>query len=169
MSELARRSSDPVPADPMRPRSTTNPPLALFSTSSGTRVTVRVIPRAGRTAVAGVRGDALLCRLAAAPVDGAANDALITLLSQALGVNRHAVRIQSGGRANQGRRDRRFVGIRCAKPPGTPAGVEGLTAALALRDLLKHPAPTRAAEEVQEDRPNSTDGRAGTSVGHERA
>jgi uncharacterized protein len=42
---------------------------------------VRVVPRAGRTAVAGTRGDALLVRLAAAPVDGAANDALIDFLA----------------------------------------------------------------------------------------
>ena len=49
--------------------------------------------------MAGLRGDALLCRLAAAPVDGAANSALITLLSQALSVSRHAVRIKIGSRA----------------------------------------------------------------------
>jgi len=49
--------------------------------------------------VAGLRGDALLCRLAAAPVEGAANDALITLLSRTLSVSRNAVRIQSGTRA----------------------------------------------------------------------
>ena len=73
--------------------------LSLVSTSSGTQLSVRVIPRAGRTTVAGLRGDALLCRLAAAPVDGAANDALITLLSEAFGVSRHAVHIHSGTRA----------------------------------------------------------------------
>ena len=42
---------------------------------------VRVIPRSGRTALAGRRGDAVLVRLAAAPVDGAANDALIRFLA----------------------------------------------------------------------------------------
>jgi uncharacterized protein (TIGR00251 family) len=42
---------------------------------------VRVIPRSGRTTLAGKRGAALLVRLAAAPVDGAANDALIRFLS----------------------------------------------------------------------------------------
>ena len=83
-----------MPASP-----TADTPLALANTSSGTQLNVRVIPGAGRTAVAGIRGDALLCRLAAAPVDGAANSALITLLSQALSVSPHAVRIQSGARA----------------------------------------------------------------------
>ena len=42
---------------------------------------VRVIPRSARTAIAGKRGDALLVRLAAPPVDGAANDALIEFLA----------------------------------------------------------------------------------------
>ena len=83
----------------MPARSIPDTPLTLVSTSAGTRMNVRIIPRAGGTAVAGLRGDALLCRLAAAPVDGAANEALITLLSQALSVSRRAVLIQSGTRA----------------------------------------------------------------------
>ena len=45
-------------------------------------ITIRVIPRAGRTAVAGKRGDAVLVRLAAPPVDGAANDALIAFVAR---------------------------------------------------------------------------------------
>jgi uncharacterized protein (TIGR00251 family) len=44
-------------------------------------IAVRVIPRAGRTAVGGFRGGALVVRLAAAPVDGAANEALIEFLA----------------------------------------------------------------------------------------
>lgn len=46
-------------------------------TDSGVSVTVRVTPRAGRTGIAGVRDDVLLVKLAAAPVDGAANEALV--------------------------------------------------------------------------------------------
>ena len=42
---------------------------------------VRVIPRSGRTAIGGRRGGALLIRLAAAPVDGAANEALIAFIA----------------------------------------------------------------------------------------
>ena len=57
---------------------------------------MRVIPRAGRTVVTGIRNDALLCRLAATPRDSTVNKALITLLSQALSVSRNAVRIQHG-------------------------------------------------------------------------
>ena len=57
---------------------------------------VRVIPRSGRTAVDGRRGEALLVRLAAAPVDGAANDALIRLLADLLDRPRRDFAIVSG-------------------------------------------------------------------------
>ena len=57
---------------------------------------VRVIPRSGRTALAGKRGDALLVRLAAAPVDGAANAALIGLLADLLDCPRRNISIVAG-------------------------------------------------------------------------
>jgi len=50
-----------------------------------------------------VRDDALLVRLAAPPVEGAANDALIELLAERLGVARRDVRIVSGDRGRQKR------------------------------------------------------------------
>jgi uncharacterized protein (TIGR00251 family) len=62
----------------------------------GAILTVKVIPRAGRTAVAGTRDNTLLIRLAAAPVDGAANTALIELLSETLGVPKRQITIVSG-------------------------------------------------------------------------
>ena len=62
-------------------------------------MTVRVTPRAGRTAVAGVRGDVLLVKLAAAPVDGAANDALIALLSDAFELPRRNITIVAGDKS----------------------------------------------------------------------
>ncbi len=74
--------------------------MPLFTpTRTGVSVTVRVTPRAGRTAVAGVREDVLLVKLAAAPVDGAANDALIALLAQAFDVPRRNIAIVSGDRS----------------------------------------------------------------------
>jgi uncharacterized protein (TIGR00251 family) len=57
---------------------------------------VRVIPRARRSEIAGRRGNALLVRLNAPPVDGAANKALIEILADALGVARSAISIISG-------------------------------------------------------------------------
>jgi uncharacterized protein len=62
----------------------------------GAIVTVKVIPRAAKTAIAGARDDTLLIRLAAAPVGGAANTALIDLLANTFGVPKRQVTIISG-------------------------------------------------------------------------
>ena len=62
---------------------------------------VRVIPRAAKSGMAGMRGDAWLVRLKAPPVDGAANEELIAILAQALGVPERAVSIASGARSRQ--------------------------------------------------------------------
>lgn len=59
-------------------------------------LSLHVQPRARLTEVSGWHGDAIKIRLAAAPVDGAANQALIDLLAQRLGVPRAAVRIVAG-------------------------------------------------------------------------
>ena len=64
---------------------------------------VRVIPRARKTECAGFRDDVLVVRVAAPPVEGAANEALIEFLSSALQVPRRAVQILGGER---GRRKR---------------------------------------------------------------
>jgi uncharacterized protein (TIGR00251 family) len=57
---------------------------------------VRVQPRASRTELAGRHGDALKIRLAAPPVDGAANEALVRFLADRLDVSRSAVRLEAG-------------------------------------------------------------------------
>jgi uncharacterized protein (TIGR00251 family) len=64
---------------------------------------IHVIPRAKRTVLAGERDGALLIRLAAPPVDGAANAALIDFLASALDLPRSSIRIVTGER---GRRKR---------------------------------------------------------------
>ena len=69
----------------------------------GIELDVRVIPRARTTELSGERDGALVVRVAAPPVEGAANEALIEFLSDALRVPRGAVRIVSGQR---GRRKR---------------------------------------------------------------
>jgi uncharacterized protein (TIGR00251 family) len=65
----------------------------------GVRLTVRVQPRSRASAVDGVHGGALKVRVAAPPVDGAANAALVGFLAEALGVRPRAVRIVSGDAA----------------------------------------------------------------------
>ncbi len=75
----------------------------IESTPGGIVIAVRVVPRAGRSGIAGTRDGALLVRLNAAPVDGAANDELIELLAGALDVPKRAVSIVSGGRSRSKR------------------------------------------------------------------
>jgi len=64
----------------------------------GVRFEVRVQPRASRTEVAGTHGDALKIRLAAPPVEGAANSELVAFLAGQLKVSKSAVRIVKGER-----------------------------------------------------------------------
>ena len=60
------------------------------------RVSVRVQPRASRSEIIGQHGAALKVRLQAPPVDGAANEALVHLLADSLGVSRRSVRVVAG-------------------------------------------------------------------------
>jgi hypothetical protein len=64
-----------------------------------TVIAVRVIPRSPRTRVDGRRGDAFLVRLAAPPVEGAANDALVAFLAEHLDLPRRNIRIVWGDRS----------------------------------------------------------------------
>ena len=70
--------------------------IPLTRTPDGIALRVRVVPRAGRTAIGGRREDALLVRLAAAPVDGAANDALIEFLAKLFDRPQRDITIVSG-------------------------------------------------------------------------
>lgn len=64
------------------------------------RVNVRVIPRSSRSEVVW-EGEALKVWLTAAPVDGAANEALIKLLAARLDLPRSALRIIQGASGRQ--------------------------------------------------------------------
>ena len=57
---------------------------------------VQVAPRSSRSEVVGEHNGALRVRLAAPPVDGAANDELIHVLAKTFKVSRNAVTILSG-------------------------------------------------------------------------
>lgn len=67
-------------------------------------LSVRVIPRSSKSRIDGRRGDALLVRLAAPPVDGAANEALIDLLAREFRRPKRDITILSG----QSSRDKRI-------------------------------------------------------------
>lgn len=71
----------------------------ITSGPAGVTINVRVIPRASKSGLAGTRDDAVLVRLNAPPVDGAANAELVTLLSALLDVPKRAITIVSGERS----------------------------------------------------------------------
>jgi len=63
---------------------------------TGATIVLHVVPRARVTEVAGRHGDAIRVRLAAPPVDGAANDELRRFLAERLGVARGSIAIVRG-------------------------------------------------------------------------
>ena len=60
------------------------------------RINVYVQPRASKTVAAGLHDGCVKIRLAAPPVDGAANAALIEFVAEQLGVAKSRVRITAG-------------------------------------------------------------------------
>ncbi|HYV97136.1 MAG TPA: DUF167 domain-containing protein [Gemmatimonadaceae bacterium] len=70
--------------------------FAVTERDGNARFSVHVTPRAKRTAIDGLHGAALKLRVAAPPVDGAANAAVIALLAGTLGAPRRSVRIVAG-------------------------------------------------------------------------
>ncbi|HEY6109676.1 MAG TPA: DUF167 domain-containing protein [Gemmatimonadales bacterium] len=83
-------------------------------------IVVHVVPRAKVSEIAGRHGDAIRIRLAAPPVDGAANEELVRLLAERLDVPRSAVAIVRGA---SGRRK--------------TVTIAGVTTAAAVRVLLE--------------------------------
>jgi uncharacterized protein len=62
----------------------------------GVRLAVQIQPNARKTEVVGVLDDVLKIKLAAQPVEGKANEALVKWLAGALGVPRSAVKLTHG-------------------------------------------------------------------------
>jgi uncharacterized protein len=69
----------------------------------GTYLEVRVIPRASRSALGGERDGALVVRLAAPPVDGRANTALVDVLAEALNLPKRRISLVHGDTSRQKR------------------------------------------------------------------
>jgi hypothetical protein len=70
--------------------------VELMERSGAVALRVRVQPRASREEIAGAREGALVVRLTAPPVEGAANKALSRVLGKRLGVPPSAVVIAAG-------------------------------------------------------------------------
>ena len=68
----------------------------LRESAGRTTLTLHIQPGAKKTEVAGQHGDALKIRLAAPPVDGKANAALINFVADRLGLAKSAVSLKSG-------------------------------------------------------------------------
>jgi uncharacterized protein (TIGR00251 family) len=83
--------------------------LKITEVEGGVTFAVRVVPRACKNEIAGVHGDALKVRLAAPPVEGKANEALIAFLAQRLGVRKSQVEIVAG--ATSRRKMIRVIGL----------------------------------------------------------
>lgn len=71
--------------------------------TEGVTLSLHIQPGAKKTEVVGLHGEALKIRLAAPPVDGKANDALLGFLAATLGVSRSQITLISGqtGRAKR--------------------------------------------------------------------
>ncbi len=75
----------------------------IIDKSESVELRIYCQPRASKTEIVGIHGDALKVRLVAPPVEGKANLELCQYLARLFGVPRHAVQILSGKNAKQKR------------------------------------------------------------------
>jgi uncharacterized protein (TIGR00251 family) len=73
----------------------------VHDSPDGAVLQIKVLPRASADRLDGIRGDALIVRLTAPPVEGAANEALRRFLARALAVPTGAVQVIAGTRTRQ--------------------------------------------------------------------
>jgi uncharacterized protein (TIGR00251 family) len=93
---------------------------------------VRVVPRASRSEIAGEHSGALRVRIAAPPVDGAANEELIKTLARVLKTPRSAVEIVSGAQSKM-----KQVRVRGVKESAISALVERAVEGRGIEDRRK--------------------------------
>jgi uncharacterized protein YggU (UPF0235/DUF167 family) len=95
------------------------------------RFTIRVRPGASRTTVGGTHDDALVVRVSARAVDGAATEAALVAVARALGVRRRQVTLVAGATS-------RTKVVEVDTGDGTEAGgVDGEKLAAALESLRR--------------------------------
>lgn len=85
-------------------KGTKSPSERAASAESGkvvARLQVRVHPRASRTEIVRWREGVLQMRVAAPPVEGAANAACLALLAETLGVPKTAITLTAGARSRE--------------------------------------------------------------------
>jgi uncharacterized protein len=82
----------------------------LQDTKGGAILTIHVQPKASRTECAGIYGGAVKIRVAAPPVDGKANEALVAFLAERLDMAPSGIEILAGASG----RHKRVLLKRCA-------------------------------------------------------
>ena len=75
--------------------------LQVKSVPGGVTLAVRVTPHARKNEIVGVAGSVLKLKLAAPPVEGAANASLCAFLAEKLGVRKSAVSLIAGQTSRQ--------------------------------------------------------------------
>jgi uncharacterized protein (TIGR00251 family) len=84
-------------------------------------LTLHIQPGAKKTEFAGLHGDALKIRLAAPPVDGKANEALVRFLADTLDLPKSAVTLKSGQTSR-----RKVLEVRMTNANGMDARLDAL-------------------------------------------
>lgn len=69
--------------------------IPFRKTKEGVVINVRVLPRASRTGIEALE-DGVKVKLTSPPVDGAANEQMVEVLSETLGIRKSAFRILRG-------------------------------------------------------------------------
>lgn len=87
------------------------------------RLTLRVQPRAARSRVVGRHGEAVKVQVAAPPVDGAANAAVVALIAEWLDVPRRTVTLVQGDRGRD-----KIVAVATADPRALAGRIAALLA-----------------------------------------
>ena len=75
----------------------------ITDSKSGVIIQIHASPRASKTQIQGLHGDALKIRLKAPPVDGKANEALIGFLAETLGIPQRQITLLAGQTSRQKR------------------------------------------------------------------
>jgi uncharacterized protein (TIGR00251 family) len=70
--------------------------MNLVQKEGGVLLRVKVVPNSSRTQFAGMLGDAVKIKVAQPPEDGKANDAVVRLIAEALGIAPSRVSVTAG-------------------------------------------------------------------------
>jgi uncharacterized protein len=105
----------------------TGSPISIRETATGAVFRIRVVPRASRSEMVGIQGDALKLRINSPPVEGKANDECIRFLAEVLGVKKAQVTIIAGHTAR----------IKTIAVEGIKAGVLATTLHRSLQGVKK--------------------------------